>query len=327
MESVTQKPPSSKKYDLKDNDGSILSTLDDYPEKDCDILEQYACDYSCLELEISSPKRDYISCDANKINGESFPYFDDEEFQFLSLRDINYDSLAKNLTPKRECTKNDNDENVPNSEDVEEKNVSSSLPPSDNNPSIVNSPEHSKNIVKCQHPKCKESALVHIAQRTYKTCHYCYTVYCSRHCRKSHWEKHRRQCMFGRVTNLAWHFIDRGWSAILDSPIYVAWQDLLPQEMGADAYVEVRNLCNRYNPETKYILIVAIYVTTQIGSFGLKKTPAAGYEREVLMKCSKMRLIPPTVLNIWQPTQSKASLHGKSSRPFDAKDLLRSYNS
>lgn len=360
-----------KNEDLKDKESR---TLDDYSEKDCDILEQYSCDYSCLDLEVSSPKIDYFSNDVNKINGDSFPYFDDgdiqDEFHSFCFKGNNYYSPAKNLKPKLEDVTNDSDSNIPNSEDHQTKKTSSSPPPSDNNSPVGNSPEHSETVIQCQHPKCKEKALIHIAQRTFKTCHYCYTVYCSRQCRKMHWEKHRRHCMFGRVTSmcentvekvksdvksqfelsryartgyltkgrgvlklvfsypdLACHFIDRGWSAILESPIYVAWQDVLPQEMGADAYVEVRNLCNRYNPETKYILIVAIYVTTQIGSIGLKKTPAAGYEREVLMKCSKMRLIPNTVLNIWQPHHSKPSRYGNSSSPFDAKDLLKSYNS
>lgn len=306
------------------------------------LLQQYSCDYSCLNLDVSRCDDQNVERhDMGLVNTESFPYYDDEDI----------DPLGKLVSP-----------------DVEVKIPSAgpgASPPAPEGHAAKSEPTDQPDVVvSCHHPKCKEQASYMQAQRSYKSCHYCYMVYCSRQCRRSHWEKHRKECVFARVSKmcdntvqkiksdsksraelskfaragyltrgrgvlklvfscpeLAWHFIDRGWSAILEEPIYVAWRDVLPQEMGAGAYVEVRNMCQRYDPQVKFVLIVVIYVTTQIKGVGLKRTPAAGYEREMLMKCAKMRLSPTTVF--WQPNHCDLNSKPILSSPFDAKDLIK----
>lgn len=57
-------------------------------------------------------------------------------------------------------------------------------------------------LVKCKYPKCTSRAPLVDAKRHYKTCHNCTTVYCSRECRRGHWEKHRKVCLYSRASAL-----------------------------------------------------------------------------------------------------------------------------
>lgn len=84
-------------------------------------------------------------------------------------------------------------------------------------------------MVKCRNPKCEASASPSEAKRTYKNCHNCKCkhknlhkiwkrlkcflclvtpydagtqMYCSRDCRRAHWEKHRKACLHSRVSVL-----------------------------------------------------------------------------------------------------------------------------
>lgn len=57
-------------------------------------------------------------------------------------------------------------------------------------------------IIKCRYPKCDASATVADARKHYKSCHNCSHMYCSRDCRRAHWEKHRKACLHSRVSVL-----------------------------------------------------------------------------------------------------------------------------
>lgn len=57
----------------------------------------------------------------------------------------------------------------------------------------------SETLVKCRYSKCGKTASIMEAKRTFKTCHNCSHVYCSRECRRAHWERHRRTCLHSRV--------------------------------------------------------------------------------------------------------------------------------
>lgn len=57
-------------------------------------------------------------------------------------------------------------------------------------------------FVKCKYPKCISRAPLADAKRHYKTCHNCTTMYCSRECRRAHWEKHRKVCLHSRASSL-----------------------------------------------------------------------------------------------------------------------------
>lgn len=58
-------------------------------------------------------------------------------------------------------------------------------------------------LVRCRYPRCTAAAVPPaVARHTYKTCHNCAHQYCSRECRRAHWDRHRRACLHSRVSAL-----------------------------------------------------------------------------------------------------------------------------
>lgn len=57
-------------------------------------------------------------------------------------------------------------------------------------------------MLKCRHPKCEQRATIVEARKTFKSCHNCSHLYCSRECRRQHWERHRKACLHSRVSAL-----------------------------------------------------------------------------------------------------------------------------
>lgn len=57
-------------------------------------------------------------------------------------------------------------------------------------------------LTKCRYPKCDTTATQTDAKKTFKSCHNCSHLYCSRECRRNHWEKHRKACLHSRVSAL-----------------------------------------------------------------------------------------------------------------------------
>ncbi|XP_070506580.1 serine-rich adhesin for platelets isoform X5 [Chironomus tepperi] len=58
-------------------------------------------------------------------------------------------------------------------------------------------------LLKCRYPKCEISASPAEAKKSFKSCHNCSHLYCSRDCRRNHWERgHRRACLHSRVSAL-----------------------------------------------------------------------------------------------------------------------------
>ncbi|GAB6027727.1 hypothetical protein CHUAL_001963 [Chamberlinius hualienensis] len=183
-------------------------------------------------------------------------------------------------------------------------------------------------LVQCSRENCEKTAEMREARHLFKTCHNCYTFYCSRDCRKEHWEKHRLVCMFGRVrslckqslqysrdngvvlqylskiaqtglltqgrgfvkllfrnTDMAFRFLREGWPQLEDGPIYVGWRNFLPEEMGDEVYKVVIQLCQTYDPQLKFILVVAIFVTREVP---IRSVPH--WEREIIAKCAKLSI-------------------------------------
>lgn len=61
----------------------------------------------------------------------------------------------------------------------------------------------SQEMLKCRHPKCETRAANLIdAKKTFKSCHNCSHLYCSRECRRQHWERHRKACLHSRISAL-----------------------------------------------------------------------------------------------------------------------------
>ncbi|KAK2584532.1 hypothetical protein KPH14_006901 [Odynerus spinipes] len=57
-------------------------------------------------------------------------------------------------------------------------------------------------IVHCGNNKCTNSATLLVARETYKSCHNCTCLYCSRKCRRAHWQRHQRICLHFRAGSL-----------------------------------------------------------------------------------------------------------------------------
>ncbi|XP_024942683.1 uncharacterized protein LOC107269608 isoform X4 [Cephus cinctus] len=54
-------------------------------------------------------------------------------------------------------------------------------------------------IIRCRNNKCTNSATAAEAKKIYKSCHNCTCLYCSRECRRAHWQRHRRTCLYSRA--------------------------------------------------------------------------------------------------------------------------------
>ncbi|KAK8394324.1 hypothetical protein O3P69_006493 [Scylla paramamosain] len=183
----------------------------------------------------------------------------------------------------------------------------------------------SSNIVKCRNPSCGLTAETDEARSTFKTCHNCSTFYCSRACRRQHWERHKKQCkrisslavakqvvarvredeaVLERVSAVARRGIralGRGTVKIFFHDIrgaetfvgggelpethYMTIQNLLPQETGPEVYKQITELCKHYNVEYKLVLYVSICIMNEIPTGSSPK-----WEREMVSHCAKLRL-------------------------------------
>ncbi|XP_061529248.1 apical junction component 1 homolog [Phycodurus eques] len=72
------------------------------------------------------------------------------------------------------------------------------------------SPDHSveeEETMACANKKCERSENMFNACLYFKSCHSCYTFYCSRNCRRDDWETHKETCLYGRVSSVCRHAI------------------------------------------------------------------------------------------------------------------------
>lgn len=86
-------------------------------------------------------------------------------------------------------------------------------------------------------------------------------------------------------------FLERGWSdaGVRGQMFYVARDDLQPHDMGARVYARVRALCDEYDPQRKFVLLVAVCVTYE----AVTPSGAGAISREMVVKAVKLRLSGP----------------------------------
>ncbi|KAJ8985594.1 hypothetical protein NQ317_015085 [Molorchus minor] len=62
---------------------------------------------------------------------------------------------------------------------------------------------NSSPVLRCRYSRCARTVLATMPEAgTFKNCHNCPYTYCSRACRRAHWEKHRKTCLFSRIGTL-----------------------------------------------------------------------------------------------------------------------------
>ncbi|KFR04320.1 Uncharacterized protein C9orf172 [Nipponia nippon] len=56
-------------------------------------------------------------------------------------------------------------------------------------------------------PQCRRTEPLFTPCLYFKSCHSCYTYYCSRHCRREDWDTHKESCVYGRVGSVCRHVL------------------------------------------------------------------------------------------------------------------------
>ncbi|CAL9682558.1 unnamed protein product [Knipowitschia caucasica] len=59
----------------------------------------------------------------------------------------------------------------------------------------------------CSNNKCRRTETLFNACLYFKSCHSCYTYYCSRNCRREDWDLHKESCLYGRIGSTCRHII------------------------------------------------------------------------------------------------------------------------
>lgn len=59
----------------------------------------------------------------------------------------------------------------------------------------------------CSNDKCRRTETLFNACLYFKSCHSCYTYYCSRNCRREDWDIHKESCLYGKIGSVCRHII------------------------------------------------------------------------------------------------------------------------
>ncbi|XP_070811810.1 apical junction component 1 homolog [Pituophis catenifer annectens] len=62
-------------------------------------------------------------------------------------------------------------------------------------------------LMMCSNAKCRRTETMFNACLYFKSCHSCYTYYCSRHCRREDWDTHKESCIYGRIGSTCRHVL------------------------------------------------------------------------------------------------------------------------
>ncbi|XP_058158733.1 apical junction component 1 homolog [Dasypus novemcinctus] len=62
-------------------------------------------------------------------------------------------------------------------------------------------------LMTCSNARCRRTETLFNACLYFKSCHSCYTYYCSRLCRREDWDAHKARCVYGRVGSVCRHVL------------------------------------------------------------------------------------------------------------------------
>uniref|UniRef100_A0A2K5EEZ4 Apical junction component 1 homolog n=1 Tax=Aotus nancymaae TaxID=37293 RepID=A0A2K5EEZ4_AOTNA len=62
-------------------------------------------------------------------------------------------------------------------------------------------------LMTCSNARCRRTETMFNACLYFKSCHSCYTYYCSRLCRREDWDAHKARCVYGRVASVCRHVL------------------------------------------------------------------------------------------------------------------------
>lgn len=62
-------------------------------------------------------------------------------------------------------------------------------------------------LMTCSNSRCRRTETMFNACLYFKSCHSCYTYYCSRLCRREDWDAHKARCVYGRVGSVCRHVL------------------------------------------------------------------------------------------------------------------------
>ncbi|XP_022919273.1 serine-rich adhesin for platelets [Onthophagus taurus] len=192
-------------------------------------------------------------------------------------------------------------------------------------------------VLRCRYSRCGKMAMASTAEgQAFKNCHNCTYTYCSRSCRRAHWEKHRKTCLFSRVGSLCRQaiaaakekpetlrhlsiiarrgFLSQGSGAVkcfFPTPEVVEkfLKDGGLENLGELTYISWKDLLPSEMGTQLYTELVrmcknynpdsklVLYVSVCV----ISEAPAAGavkWERQLVSRCAKMRLSKEIQVNI-----------------------------
>ncbi|KAJ8931543.1 hypothetical protein NQ314_015532 [Rhamnusium bicolor] len=205
---------------------------------------------------------------------------------------------------------------------------------------------NSSPVLRCRYSRCGRTVLATTAEASsFKNCHNCSYTYCSRACRRAHWEKHRKTCLFSRIGTLCRQviaaakeqkdtlthlskmarrgYLSHGPGAVkCFFPNPEAAETFLSkglQNLGELTYVRWQDLLpSEMGPQLYAELVkmcknynpdskLVLYVSVCV----ISETPASGavkWERQLVSRCAKMRLSKDVQIPEREPLENPETL-------------------
>lgn len=176
--------------------------------------------------------------------------------------------------------------------------------------------------INCRYSECQHSATISEARRTFKMCHNCNHMYCSRRCRRAHWQNHRKTCLNRRTATLCRSIVEavKANDRCIERLSMIARRGYLTHGRGAvkcyfsgielaDKFIRggggeipcepvyakcadidpeldvLEQLCKTYNPDSRFVLHVSVCVQSEVPDPG-----PVQWERHIVYKCVKLHL-------------------------------------